>query len=100
MKLTSQNKICLMFIYFLTPPNFFCQCYCFYVTHVCFFFFTEYLLLRVFQNMVMHNMPFLGLRVRLVGGVEKWEDGKLVRGWNSKRIEKIWFSLMCVWLEG
>ena len=48
----------------------------------------------------MHNMPFLGLRVCLVGGVEKWEDGKLERGWKSKRIEKIWFSLMCVWLEG
>ena len=48
----------------------------------------------------MHNMPFLGLRVRLVGEVEKWKDGKLVRGWKNKRIEKIWFSLMCVWLEG
>ena len=21
-------------------------------------------------------------------------------GWKSKRIEKIWFFLMCVWLEG
>ena len=40
------------------------------------------------------------LRVRLVGGVEKWENEKLVRGWKSRRIKKIWFSLMCVWLEG
>ena len=36
----------------------------------------------------------------MVGGVEKWEDEKLVGGWKSGRIEKIWFSLMCVWLEG
>ena len=26
--------------------------------------------------------------VRLVKGVEKWEDRKLVRGWKSGRIEK------------
>ena len=36
----------------------------------------------------------------MVGRMKKFEDGKLVRGWKSGRIEKIWFSLMCVWLEG
>ena len=36
----------------------------------------------------------------MVGGVEKREDGKLVGRKKSGRIEKIWFSLMCVWLEG
>ena len=31
----------------------------------------------------------MGFRVRLVGGVEKWEDGKLVGGWKiSWRMEK------------
>ena len=40
------------------------------------------------------------LRIRLIGGVEKWEDEKLVWGWKSGRLEKIWFSLMCVWLKG
>ena len=34
------------------------------------------------------------LRVRLVGGVEKWEDGKLVEGWKIERIENFF-----VWLE-
>ena len=29
------------------------------------------------------------LRIRLVEGVKKWEDGKLVGGWKSGRIEKI-----------
>ena len=29
------------------------------------------------------------LRVRLVEGVEKWNDGKLVGGWKSGRIENI-----------
>ena len=43
---------------------------------------------------------FLVIRVRLVGGVEKWKDEKLVGGWKSGKTEKIWFSLMCVWLEG
>ena len=29
------------------------------------------------------------LRVHFVGGVEKWKDGKVVRGWKSVRIENI-----------
>ena len=45
------------------------------------------------------TLSFYTLRVHLVGGVEKWEDGKLVGGWKSGKIEKILFSLMCVWLE-
>ena len=36
----------------------------------------------------------------MVRGVEKWEDGKLVGEWKIERIEKFWFSLICVWLEG
>ena len=35
--------------------------------------------------------------------MEEWksgEDEKLVGRWKSERIEKIWFFLMCVWLEG
>ena len=40
------------------------------------------------------------LRPCLVGGVKKWENGKLVRGWKIGMIENFWFSLMCVWLEG
>ena len=34
--------------------------------------------------------------------MEEWkseEDEKLVGRWKSERIEKIWFFLMCVWLE-
>ena len=46
--------------------------------------------------------PFFSEKFKgpLVGGVKKWKDEKLVGGWKSRRIEKIWFSLMCVWLEG
>ena len=43
---------------------------------------------------------YTSLSVRFVGGVEKWQDGKLVGVWKSRRIEKIWFSLIFVWLEG
>ena len=34
--------------------------------------------------------------------MEEWksEDEKLVGGWKSGRIENIWFSFMCDWLEG
>ena len=40
-------------------------------------------------------VSLLNIRVRLVG-----RSGK-VEGWKiSGRIEKIWFFLMCVWLEG
>ena len=35
-----------------------------------------------------------------MGKVEKWEDEKFVGRWKSRRIEKIWFSFICVWLEG
>ena len=28
------------------------------------------------------------------------EGWKIVGGWKSGRIENIWFSLLCVWLEG
>ena len=32
---------------------------------------------------------YTSLSVRFVGGVEKWQDGKLVGVWKSRRIEKI-----------
>ena len=32
-------------------------------------------------------------------GPFNWRSGK-VGGWKSGRLEKIWFSLMCVWLQG
>ena len=43
---------------------------------------------------------FFFLRLCLVGGVEKWKDRKLVGGWKIGKIEKFWFFLMYVWLEG
>ena len=39
-------------------------------------------------------------RVCLVGEVEKWKDEKLVGGWKSRKIEKVRFFLIYVWLEG
>ena len=51
------------------------------------------------QNLIEVTKTFTTLRVCLIGRVEKREDGKLVGGWKSGRIKKIWFSLMCVWLE-
>ena len=32
-------------------------------------------------------------------GLFGWRSGK-VRGWKSGRIENIYFSLVCIWLEG
>ena len=49
---------------------------------------------------IFYTVLFPRLRLCLVGEVEKWEDRKLVGGWKIGRIEKFWFSLMCVWLEG
>ena len=39
------------------------------------------------------------LRVRLVGGVKKWEDGKLVEGWKSEE-DKKYLVFPCVCLVG
>ena len=43
-------------------------------------------------------LEYARFRVHLAGGVEKWEDRKIVGGWKSGRIEKILFSLLFVWL--
>ena len=45
---------------------------------------------------IFYTVLFSRLRLCLVGGVEKWEDRKLVGGWKIGRIEKFWFSLMCL----
>ena len=39
------------------------------------------------------------LLVRLVGEIEKFDDRKKVRRWKNKRIVKIKFFFMCIWLE-
>ena len=38
--------------------------------------------------------------VRLIEGMEKWKDERLVGGWKSGRLKNISFSFMCVWLKG
>ena len=46
------------------------------------------------QNLIKVTKIFTTLRVCLVERVEKREDGKLVEGWKSGRVEKF-----VVWLE-
>ena len=41
------------------------------------------------QSKNIYVLIYKALRIRLVGGVKKWEDKKFVRGWKSGRIEKM-----------
>ena len=67
---------------------------------------SHWLILRVISDpsgcFILHCWRQNRIKVKLclVGGVEKWEDGKLVGGWKIERIEKFWFFLMSVWLKG
>ena len=67
---------------------------------------SHWLILRVISDpsgcFILHCWRQNRIKVKLclVGGVEKWEDEKLVGGWKIGRIEKFWFFLMSVWLKG
>ena len=48
-----------------------------------------YILINIIQMNGFQMHFYTSLSVRFVGGVEKWQDGKLVGVWKSRRIEKI-----------